>query len=1027
MAISPWVGWTVTALASLLLNKSSSSTDSDSDPQELTISETSTGTPIPVVMGRTLLKNPLVIYYGDFRSEIYTETYAAHSSFSAWPIILEALAIWATEPVTGKVQGTHTHKAPNGTTGPNTPSTLPTKEVKGPSYLMLAVQWLLSWLINARNLKTTMQKGFKYYLGYQMLWAWSGEGARVRAIYMDKYNSGTGKTAKGVVWEGDEVRENHTPNAFVIRIDDDELFGGPDEQGGFVGEFHVYLGGPDQIADPWMIEQMKADSIQEELRGLTPAYRPYLSTVVPTAYVGKSATVPSTWLDYQWIPNRLGLGAIGEDANPAEVIYEIYVNEEWGMNESPNTLNVDSLIAMGETLKKEGMGITVTLTAISKGETVIDTILEHINGVRYQEPITGKWTYKLIRDDYDTSTITLIDESNISSISYKRLDWQETIGVVSVTYSDRKAQYEESSLQANDPAVIEINENSKTTKSYDYKYFTIAENALWVAKREGMQQGYPLATASVTGNRTLSSVRIGDVVLLNFSPYGLSNMVFRVTDVDIGTFTDGKVKLELIEDVFSLGKTIFGYSGSTGWNTEKKTPTGVNEYQFIELPYELMPDKDSYVFAMAAKPDKDTVKWTTWRNYNGTWAATSSMTKWTPTGRLMYDYDEFTDAIDMVGIEIKDISGLDQLRAAMLAGGIPDVESARRGSKCIFVGGEIMAWSSIERLPNGNYILKGIIRGAYDTIPQAHGAGEDVFFFDSSYCSNVTTGGPVCKAGNTTTEYYTITTASVDKAEDFNTLKMKELTTRRRSERPSPPGRVRMSSFMQNDKVSLQNIAGDILLTWVNRNKDLQSFGVASQDDEKEYWTGLDYDLPANASYLVRVIVDGSVVATFLTTECSFAYSWAQRCKDSKDIESETVLQLTTIKDGLESYQPQTRRFLWKPPVMIDACLTEEDIRSRLAEWASITQIVIPENDYTIQRKVIYSEMAIFILGDLTTAETKGAVLNYDGKYILPNGQIAVVTNQNSYSIITADPGYMFRAFFMPEQSGGDKIYTLGG
>ncbi len=166
------------------------------------------------------------------------------------------------------------------------------------------------WLINGRNLKTTVQKGFKYYLGYQLLCCVSGEGLRLRGIYMNEEQA----------WTGDIAREDH-PNGYTAHIDDDELFGGPDESGGFVGDIHVYLGGPEQPADPWMIEQMSADSVQEELRGLTPAYRPFVSLVVPGAYIGKQATVPQTWLDLQWIPNRLGLGGIGDnDANPAEAL-----------------------------------------------------------------------------------------------------------------------------------------------------------------------------------------------------------------------------------------------------------------------------------------------------------------------------------------------------------------------------------------------------------------------------------------------------------------------------------------------------------------------------------------------------------------------------------------------------------------------------------------------------------------------------------------------------------------------------------
>lgn len=749
-------------------------------------------------------------------------------------------------------------------------------------------------------------------------------------------------------------------------------------------------------------------------------------TVVPGAYIGKSATIPTVWIDYQWIPNRLGLGAIGDDANPAEIIYEIYVNEDWGMNQTDEVVNVDSLIAMGKTLKTEGIGLTGKISTLTDGATVIDSILEHINGVRYQEPTTGKWTYKLIRDDLDVTTATLLDETNCSEITYTRLDWQETIGEISVTYTDRSNQYEESSLQESDPAVIEINGGSKTTKSYSYTYFTSAENALWAAQREEMQQGYPLATASITGNRTLSAVRIGEVVRLNFPAYGIKNMFFRVTDVDIGTFVEGKVKLELIEDVFSLEKTTFGYSGSTNWNPEAKTPTGVQNYRFMEMPYELMPEKNSCVFAFANQPDTDTIKWTVWRNSGESFVSTSSMTKWTTSGRLVYDYAEFTDSIDYDGIQLIELGGLDKLQSSLLSTGLPNIESARQGGKVMIIGDEIMAWSSIEKMANGNYLLKGIIRGIYDTVPQSHGSGDNIFFVESSKIANVTTGGYVCEAGKTVSEIYTITTASVDEAEEFDTLKAVDLTTVRRAERPLSPAKVRMSCFNVTDQKKLTNPYGDITMTWVNRNKDMQS-GVASQDDTAEYWTSLDYTLPDGASYLIKAYVGNTKVAEYIPTENAFIYTLSQRCKDSTDIDSETRLELYTVKDGLESYQAQKRTFLWKYPTMVDACLDENEIKTRLANWAVSDRIAIPANDYTVQRQIFYTEMPSFILGTETTADITEAVLNYDGKYILPNNQIAIVTGKDTYTIETVENGYIFRGLFIAEGQGGDTTYKLGG
>lgn len=50
---------------------------------------------------------------------------------------------------------------------------------------------------------------------------------------------------------------------------------------------------------------MNADSIQADLRGLTSAYRPFITVVVPTAYVGKSATIPTMWYEIEIIPDSL--------------------------------------------------------------------------------------------------------------------------------------------------------------------------------------------------------------------------------------------------------------------------------------------------------------------------------------------------------------------------------------------------------------------------------------------------------------------------------------------------------------------------------------------------------------------------------------------------------------------------------------------------------------------------------------------------------------------------------------------------
>lgn len=1030
MALNAFNGWALSTLLCFLVNKSDSSDTTSQEADDLSVTETDIGTPIPVVMGRTLIKKPLITYFGGFRADIYTEEYASHAKFSAWPIILTSLLAWVTTPVSGAAVKPHVHKFTgtggnsggpvtiSGVTTPEDTPPLPIKETVGPKILMMLAQWILAWLINGRNLKTTVQKGFKYYLGYQQVIAWSGEGARIRGVYL----------AENKVWAGDEARENHADAPFVISVNNGDLFGGVDESGGFIGDIRCYLGGKTQPADGWIEQQMQANTVQAELRGLTSAYRPFATIVVPTAYVGKRATIPETWVDYQWQPNRLGLGGIDEDANPSEILYEAHVNKQWGLCEDADTLDIDALKAMGATLKNEGVGLTVKLTSKAKASNLIDAICEHVNAVRYIDPITGKLTYKLIRDDYDTSKLTVLNTSNVEDITFTRLDWQETVSEIAVGFSDRDSQYETSTLSDSDPANIEINEGRKTSKSLSYAYFTKPVNALWAAQREAKQQGYPLATASITGNRTISHLRMGDVVVLNWIPYGIKNMLMRVTSVDLGDFIEGKVNVELIEDVFGLAKTAYGFSDSTAWQPELKYPTGVSNYRFMEMPYEIIPDYDTYVFGMAAIPSADTQKWNIWRNDNiNGWERTTGMVKWTPCGLLVYNYAEFTNAIDLTGIEISDFGGLSGILSAVLSTGAPDTASARSGAKLFIIGNEIMAYSSVSQLSNGNWRVQGLIRGCFDTIPEEHVSGEQVFFLASSYYSNVTTGGPVCKRGNVVSELYNITTATVTTEETFDYTKIKEIDTVRRSERPNPPGMFRMSNFGTNDTPNIDSCVGDVSFSWKPRNKEF-SFGIVSQDDINDFFTGQEIAAPDSQTYVVRIYSGNTKIAEREVNTLNYAYSYAQRCLDSANMTDKTTVEVyAKSSTGLLSLYCQNRQFEWRIPGLIDACESESAALARFAEWKGADRVVIPAGTHNINEvQIMFADMPILLIGNIVTNITVGAILAQEGKYILPNKSI-IVDKNGTPTVTDLQTGFTFWTAFIEQSSGGRNYYKWDG
>lgn len=1039
MALNSYIGWGISTLALYFLNKGSKSGSDTSSPEpsDLNVTETKIGAPIPVVMGTTLLKSPLTTYYGGFESKIYTESYAAHANFNAWPLVFSLIAQVLSAPATGTTE--NKGKVTSGKeSGSSVASKGTTKDKLITPLINTLFMWLLNWLINGRNLKTTIQKGFKYYLGYQQILCWSSPKVKLKKIYMNEK----------LVWEGDAGRETQNGAAFVIPVNDEQLFGGPDEGGGFIGEIHVYFGGECQMPDAWMEQEMRSETIPRELQGLTSAYRPFVSVVVPKSYVGKSATVPKMWYEIENIPVALGVGAVGSDANAAEILYEMHVNRDWGLAESADLLNRDALIKLGEKLSKDKIGLTVPLASKTTAGQAIESILEHINAVKYIEPQDGRLTYRLVRgdlDEYKTGTkppeeekdlkdMLLLNESNIKRISCSRLDWRETVSEISVTYTDRAALYETGSISDSDAANVDINGGVVTAKSYSLPYFTGAENALWAAKRELMQQGYPLAAVSIEGNRTLYAQRIGDLCCLNFPAYGIKNMLLRVTDVNLGDFTDGTVKLELLEDIFGLAKTDFGFSNSTEWQPAPLYPTGAQNFMYWEFPYEIMRIKDTYVHAFVVRPDDKTETWTIWRKRGGmNFETTNTMSKWTAAGRLVYDYDAYGVAEDLIGIEILDLGGLEDLRfTAIGTNDAADIVSARRGGKVMMMGDEVMAWSSLTQLPNGHWRVAGIIRGVFDTVPQTHGNGEIIYFFASGHSGNVTTGGPVCLEGETADEFYNVTTGTVREEEDFDDAKIRKLTTVRRAERPSPPGKIRMTDFLAFDQTHLPKAAHDLKVTWVARDK-ATSLGCVSQDDEQDYWTREAFTAPVGLRYIVNVYADGARIKseTLPTEAVSFTYTWADRAKDGgtlANLQGETSIEIYAKLNELLSYQAQKRTFSWTVPTMANAMADEPTAAAWIAAQGDSVEITVPVNKASAAQYIKYTDLPVVLLGEKVLASAANTILCYDGDYIVPDGRALLVKDRASYELVALDPGYVIRSkYHEPGTSAADQYYQWNG
>lgn len=1017
--LGAWVGWGLTTLALLFFNRRSSTRNSsfNQEPATLSITSTRIGTVIPVVMGQCLIKSPLTSYWGDFSSRAYTEDYGMWTDVDWTNIIISGLIPLIAILVT-PAQHFVTTSGGAGTATDTANGNKMRMIVMAIISLLLA---LLTALFTNHGGRTTIQKGFKYYLGYQQILCWGSPNARLRRIYMNEKE----------VWSGDEPASNHLDGSpFTIHVDNENLFGGPDENGGFVGDIRVYFGGDNQGADHWMSKEMNADSIQADLRGLTSAYRPFITVVVPTAYVGKSATIPTMWYEIEIIPDSLAkangkdYAKIGDDANPAEIIREIVSNNDWGLAESADCLDIKALNSMGERIAKEQLGLSIQMTSKETAESIVENICSHINAIRYADSSTGLMVHRLIRDDQED--MLLVNTSNCSKITFVRQDWLNTISEISVSYTDRSARYETGTLTADDPANIEILNGVKTTKSYDFPYFTTAANALYAAKRVGTEQGYPLANISLECDRTMSTLRLGDRFVVKFAPYGIASMIFRATNVDLSDFVDGTVKIDAVEDVFSLAKNNFTYSGSTEWERDPVQPSEIQIWGVWEEPYEITRMTETFVKMYACQPSIANTIWHVWRKTatDSNFVRSNDTTAWTAVGKMVYDYPEEGLAEDLQGFTVREVNGITNMVEEMLIPTSADIDVARKANRIAIIGEEWIAYSGMVQQPNGNWKILGVIRGIYDTVPQKHSATEPVIFLQSGHYINVKRGGWVCSKGQTTDEYYSITTDSVDQQGQLNPALNIHFETKQRSSRPTVQGRIRMTAHMLSDQYYADKVAGDLSLTWAPRDKD-STFTVVTQNDVADSVSGTAFEKPNGLDYVVEVFAGGLSIRKDTVTNEAYYYSWADRCKDGGDIGAETTIQMYCIFNGLESWQRQERTFLWIVPTVVGFAYDETGAIGLIHDLENNGQIVLPAGQYNNPQYIDYDDSPVVLLGfPVVNPSTPGAMLAADGTYWLPNGTVLRFSDSTTYTTDSPADSYTVKTWIKTVQLGTADYYT---
>lgn len=405
--------------------------------------------------------------------------------------------------------------------------------------------------------------GYKYYMGIHCILC-RGPIDEIKSI----------RFADIVAWQGSITTSQE------ITIDEPDLFGGEDKEGGVAGKVDVMMGESTQTRNPYL---------QEKITKVIPSFRSLVGLVFKSFYFSAMtpyAKQPS--IEGKRIPSKTWLPLLADingAANPAHAILEMLTHPEWGMGYQQSDCNMVQLAAVAQTLYDEGFGLSFILNSEDDYEKTIQMIMTHINGLFFVEPRTGLYTIKLLRGDYlaDVASLPLIDEYNGEVESFSRPNYSELVNEIIVKYRPQSTTKDDTITVQNLAAIQ--SQGAVVSQSVNYPAIDNATLAAFVASRDLRQKSTPLAHLKIKVNREQWSLTIGDVFRFSWSVYGIDQLVFRVIQMNYGSIEDGKITVEAIEDIFGLSVATYITNQPSEWVNPSQPPQNLTNYKVGEATY----------------------------------------------------------------------------------------------------------------------------------------------------------------------------------------------------------------------------------------------------------------------------------------------------------------------------------------------------------------------------------------------------------------------------------------------------------
>jgi hypothetical protein len=664
--------------------------------------------------------------------------------------------------------------------------------------------------------------GYKYYLGVHMI-VCHGPIDSVDAITVDDK----------LAWSGTNT------GATDIFVSKPTLFGGDDSEGGVSGPVTVCMGGPAQVFNPYLRQKIGTD---------IPAYRKVMGFVLKHCYMGNNPylkrwafrgtriNVRQDGIPQWYIAKANVLG----DMNPAHIVRECLTDPDWGMGYGELDCDDTAFMAAADRLYAEGMGMSLLWDKQQILSDFISTVLKHIDGSLYVDRKTGKFVLKLARDDYNVNTIPSLDETVIQKVTnFKRTTIAELSNTATVQFWN-KSTGKDDSITVKDIALV-AQQGCTIGTTFQYPGFTRPDLATRIAERNLRAVSIPTASCQLYVNRVPTTLNVGDVFKMSWLPYGIEQLVMRVTAMDLGTLDSGLVKITCTEDVFALGTGIFAPPPGSEWTDPIGDPTPVVHRLFQEVPYYLIARNlgdaqaqallatQTYVMVAGANPGNGARSADVYIDDNG-------------TGYAQQNVMDFSPGAVLNGA----IGPGDEVLAIELGDTLDSVLPGYIGCFGDYADGNQREYFSVVSCTETTLTCK---RGIFDTVPRLQLDGTYITFLGTSAGENLADVGTEFATGETARAKLLTNTGKGQL--DISAAPADVLVMVGRLGRPYPPGNY------QIDALAYPTVRYDtVAVTWAHRDRTQQTGATPT------YQSAGSIGPEAGTTYTVQLYVDGVLSST---------------------------------------------------------------------------------------------------------------------------------------------------------------------